>query len=94
MIGYIVASAIQIYFSIVISSTVDYKKNVTYLGILLSLNEMSTRVRTFLVILFFAFSFKIGVYIMIAKRGLFDFLVEFVEEGMEYQVYRRMTEMG
>ena len=55
---------------------------------------MSISVRTFLVILFFAFSFKIGVYIMIAKRGLFDFLVEFVEEGMEYQVYRRMTEMG
>ena len=39
-------------------------------------------VKAFLIVFFFLFSHKIGLFIMLAKRSFFDFLLEFKERGI------------
>lgn len=67
--GIFISLAIWAYFAFYISYTVDFKKNVTFVDILLysEAREHLFSVEAFLVLFFFAFSNKSRLFIMLTK---------------------------
>ena len=82
---------VSVYFGLLISLTLDFKAEVTFADILLEVDSHHTlySVRLFLVLLFFGFLHKIGLFVMLIKRGLFDFLLEWKYRGISEERFNR-----
>ena len=93
IIGFIIAILIWIYFALLTINTFYFTTNVTLLEILLYVDSRDNvySVKAFLVIFFFTFSHKTGLYIMFTKRHMFDFLLEWQYRGISQEkLYERL----
>ena len=83
LVGLCLASLVFVIFGIIINQIADYGSFLTFVDVLLELQLVGPHsVRAFLVLFFFFLVVKTPVHMMLAKRALFEILIESLWKGI------------